>query len=315
MAGRLRDALREPRVRANALLFFLYTGAEASAGQWAFSLLTESRGMAPAAAGARRVRLLGQHLRRTPRLRPRGAPRGARRPPAARHGRRAARRSRGVPDAERRGRLRGPLRPRPPARSDLPAPDRRDAARASASGTPPTPSASRSRRRPSAPARCPRSPASSPATPGSSPSARSCWGRPCSSSCSLGAVPAGGDPCPPPAPPAELSRVTTGAGGGRSGHCSGSGLATRPRASMGLSGREAPPWSGAPSTEAAASGPQLVPDRPLLQAVRLDGGVQDHLHVRDGGGHPQAAASGWSKTITTSLGTPGRRSSRPVEPR
>jgi fucose permease len=51
VAGRLRDALREPRVRANALLFFLYTGAEASAGQWAFSLLTESRGMAPAAAG------------------------------------------------------------------------------------------------------------------------------------------------------------------------------------------------------------------------------------------------------------------------
>ncbi len=51
VAGRLRDALREPRVRANALLFFLYTGAEASAGQWAYSLLTESRGLTPAAAG------------------------------------------------------------------------------------------------------------------------------------------------------------------------------------------------------------------------------------------------------------------------
>ena len=51
MAARLRDALREPRVRANALLFFLYTGAEAAAGQWAYSLLTEARGMAPAAAG------------------------------------------------------------------------------------------------------------------------------------------------------------------------------------------------------------------------------------------------------------------------
>jgi fucose permease len=51
VAGRLRDALREPRVRANALVFFLYTGAEASAGQWAFSLLTESRGMPAAAAG------------------------------------------------------------------------------------------------------------------------------------------------------------------------------------------------------------------------------------------------------------------------
>jgi fucose permease len=51
VAGRLRDALREPRVRGNALLFFLYTGAEASAGQWAYSLLTEARGLAPAAAG------------------------------------------------------------------------------------------------------------------------------------------------------------------------------------------------------------------------------------------------------------------------
>ena len=51
VAGRLRDALRAPRIRGNALLFFLYTGTEASAGQWAYSLLTEARGMAPAAAG------------------------------------------------------------------------------------------------------------------------------------------------------------------------------------------------------------------------------------------------------------------------
>jgi fucose permease len=51
VAGSLREALREPRVRGNALLFFLYTGAESSAGQWAFSLLTESRGMTTAAAG------------------------------------------------------------------------------------------------------------------------------------------------------------------------------------------------------------------------------------------------------------------------
>ena len=51
VAGGLREALREPRVRANALPFFLYTGVEASAGQWAFSLLTESRGMGAAAAG------------------------------------------------------------------------------------------------------------------------------------------------------------------------------------------------------------------------------------------------------------------------
>jgi fucose permease len=49
--GRLRDALREPRVRANARVFFLYTGAEATAGQWGYSLLTEARAMAPAAAG------------------------------------------------------------------------------------------------------------------------------------------------------------------------------------------------------------------------------------------------------------------------
>jgi fucose permease len=51
-AAGLRDALGSPRVRANALLFFLYAGTEATAGQWAYSLLTESRGWAPAAAGA-----------------------------------------------------------------------------------------------------------------------------------------------------------------------------------------------------------------------------------------------------------------------
>jgi fucose permease len=51
VAGSLREALREPRVRGNALLFFLYAGTETSAGQWAFSLLTESRGMTAAAAG------------------------------------------------------------------------------------------------------------------------------------------------------------------------------------------------------------------------------------------------------------------------
>ena len=51
VAGSLAEALREPGVRANALLFFLYTGVETSAGQWAFSFLTESRGMTTAAAG------------------------------------------------------------------------------------------------------------------------------------------------------------------------------------------------------------------------------------------------------------------------
>jgi fucose permease len=33
------------------LMFFLYTGAEVAAGQWSYSLLTESRGLSPAAAG------------------------------------------------------------------------------------------------------------------------------------------------------------------------------------------------------------------------------------------------------------------------
>jgi len=51
VASRLREALGEPRVRGNALLFFLYTGAETSAGQWAYSLLTEGRGMSAAGAG------------------------------------------------------------------------------------------------------------------------------------------------------------------------------------------------------------------------------------------------------------------------
>ncbi len=51
-AAGLRDALGSSRVRTNALLFFLYAGTEATAGQWAYSLLTESRGWVPAAAGA-----------------------------------------------------------------------------------------------------------------------------------------------------------------------------------------------------------------------------------------------------------------------
>jgi fucose permease len=51
VADGLREALRSPRVRANTLLFFLYAGAESTAGQWAFSLLTESRGMTAATAG------------------------------------------------------------------------------------------------------------------------------------------------------------------------------------------------------------------------------------------------------------------------
>ncbi len=33
------------------LVFFVYTGIEGAAGQWAYTLLTEARGLAPAAAG------------------------------------------------------------------------------------------------------------------------------------------------------------------------------------------------------------------------------------------------------------------------
>jgi fucose permease len=47
----LREALASRAVRRNALVFFVYTGIEASAGQWAYTLLTEARGLAPAAAG------------------------------------------------------------------------------------------------------------------------------------------------------------------------------------------------------------------------------------------------------------------------
>ena len=47
----LRESLGRPRVRTNVLLFFLYTGVEASAGQWAMSLLTEARGVEPGLAG------------------------------------------------------------------------------------------------------------------------------------------------------------------------------------------------------------------------------------------------------------------------
>jgi len=45
------SALRRPWVLLNITIFFLYTGLEVTAGQWAFSLLTESRRLSPAAAG------------------------------------------------------------------------------------------------------------------------------------------------------------------------------------------------------------------------------------------------------------------------
>ncbi len=46
-----RETLRQPKVWLSILLFFLYTGAEASLGAWAYTLLTESRGIAPQTAG------------------------------------------------------------------------------------------------------------------------------------------------------------------------------------------------------------------------------------------------------------------------
>lgn len=43
--------LGRPRVWAHMTVFFLYTGLEASAGQWAYSLLTEARDIPPRVAG------------------------------------------------------------------------------------------------------------------------------------------------------------------------------------------------------------------------------------------------------------------------
>ncbi len=47
----LGETLRQPQVWLSISLFFLYVGAEVSLGTWAYSLLVESRGIAPAAAG------------------------------------------------------------------------------------------------------------------------------------------------------------------------------------------------------------------------------------------------------------------------
>ncbi|MEW6271048.1 MAG: MFS transporter, partial [Thermodesulfobacteriota bacterium] len=46
------ETLRLPVVWLSVLLFFLYTGLEASAGLWTYAMLTESRGVAPSVAGA-----------------------------------------------------------------------------------------------------------------------------------------------------------------------------------------------------------------------------------------------------------------------
>ena len=47
----MAETLRRPRVWLSAALFFLYVGAEGALGTWAYSLLTESRGIAPGLAG------------------------------------------------------------------------------------------------------------------------------------------------------------------------------------------------------------------------------------------------------------------------
>jgi fucose permease len=46
-----RETLRLPAARWGALTYFVYTGIEVGFGVWAFTLFTEGRGIAPAAAG------------------------------------------------------------------------------------------------------------------------------------------------------------------------------------------------------------------------------------------------------------------------
>ncbi len=47
----ISETIRRPRVWLSVSLFFFYVGAEVSLGTWAYSLLTESRGVAPNLAG------------------------------------------------------------------------------------------------------------------------------------------------------------------------------------------------------------------------------------------------------------------------
>ncbi len=47
----LGETLRRPRVWLSLLQFFLYVGSEVTLGAWAYTLLTEARGVAPEAAG------------------------------------------------------------------------------------------------------------------------------------------------------------------------------------------------------------------------------------------------------------------------
>jgi len=50
-SGGLVATLGQPAVWPGVALFFLYTGLEVTAGQWSYTLLTETRGVAPAMAG------------------------------------------------------------------------------------------------------------------------------------------------------------------------------------------------------------------------------------------------------------------------
>lgn len=51
-AAGVAETLRRPAVWINIVLFFIYTGTEVAAGQWLYSLLTESRGISRGVAGA-----------------------------------------------------------------------------------------------------------------------------------------------------------------------------------------------------------------------------------------------------------------------
>ena len=58
------DTFKQPRVWLSFLLFFVYTGAEVALGTWAYTLLTESRGIAPFGGRSFDRQLLGFLYRR-----------------------------------------------------------------------------------------------------------------------------------------------------------------------------------------------------------------------------------------------------------
>ncbi|MNL29440.1 putative transporter [compost metagenome] len=48
----MREAIRHPLVQAQVLVFFVYTGTEMTAASWAFTLLTQYRGLSEPIAGS-----------------------------------------------------------------------------------------------------------------------------------------------------------------------------------------------------------------------------------------------------------------------